>query len=292
MRPPPIVNVLIIGALVVVILVALSAILARLAENHLIFFPAPYPAGDWDAELAGARDVYFDTADGIKLHAWWFDADPKPADAVDGEPGGVAPVLLFAHGNAGNLTSRVEQSQAFARQGIGVFIFDYRGYGRSEGTPSENGIYRDIGAAYLLLTDDWGVAAERIVLMGRSLGTAPAARLSTLVPHAALVLVSPLPSAKRMARRMFGGLPADLLIRSRLPVVDWVAERTTPLLVVHGDRDEVIPLAYGREVYESAADPKRFLLLTDAGHNDILAAAGRQYVDSVSAFVHDAVAAR
>ncbi len=264
---------LIAAALVVAMLVAVI-VLARLVENSMIFFPARYPAGEWNAEAVGARDVFFDAADGVTLHAWWFEANPLAGGEARTEPLDSSAVLLFAHGNAGNLTHRAGHARAFAREGISVLIFDYRGYGRSEGSADEAGIYRDIDAAFAFLTGEWGIASDRIVLFGRSLGSAPASRLSTRVPHAALVLVSPLPSAKRMTRRMFIGLPMDLLIRSRFPVVDWVADRSTPLLVVHGDRDEVIPLAYGREVYEAAAEPKRFLSLPGAGHNDILSAAG------------------
>ena len=282
---------LVVAALVIAGLLA-AVVLARLVENSMIFFPARYPAGEWDAEAVGARDVFFDTADGVTLHAWWFEADPPAGGGARTETRDGAAVLLFAHGNAGNLTHRAGHARAFAQEGISVLIFDYRGYGRSEGSADEAGIYRDIDAAFAFLTGEWGIASDRIVLFGRSLGSAPASRLSTRVPHAALVLVSPLPSAKRMTRRMFIGLPMDLLIRSRFPVVDWVGERSTPLLVVHGDRDEVIPLAYGREVYEAAAEPKRFLPLLGSGHNDILSVGGRDYVETVAAFVHEAVAGR
>jgi fermentation-respiration switch protein FrsA (DUF1100 family) len=283
---------LIAAALAAVAVLVAVVVLARLVENSMIFFPARYPAGEWDAEAVGARDVFFDAADGVTLHAWWFEAEPPVGSEARTEPPAGAAVLLFAHGNAGNLSGRVDHARAFAREGISVLVFDYRGYGRSEGSADEAGIYADIDAAYLFLTDEWRIVPDRIVLLGRSLGSAPASRLSTRVPHAALVLVSPMPSAMRMTRRMFGGLPIDLLIRSRFPVVDWVAERSTPLLVVHGDRDEIIPPAYGREVYEAAAEPKRFLALPAAGHNDILSAGGRDYVDTVAAFVHAAVAGR
>jgi fermentation-respiration switch protein FrsA (DUF1100 family) len=200
-------------------------------------------------------------------------------------------VLLWAHGNGGNLTGRAADAHALAQQGLAVFIFDYRGYGKSEGSPDEHGIYRDTEAAYAFLTGDRGVVPERIVLLGRSLGSAPAVRLATRVPHAGTVLVSPLPSTKRMARRMFGGLPVDLFMRSRFPVIDWVAQRDTPLLVMHGDRDQVIPVSFGREVFEAAAEPKQFVLLPGAGHNDILMVSGHDYIDPLAAFAKAAVAA-
>lgn len=269
----------------------LALVLARLVENSLIFFPARYPAGEWEPQRLGVRaeDLSFRTADGFLLHGWWF---PALSDAAAGqEAEGAPPVLLWAHGNGGNLTGRAVHAHALAQQGLAVFIFDYRGYGRSEGSPHEQGIYRDAEAAYGFLTGDRGIPPERIVLLGRSLGSAPAARLATLVPHAGTVLVSPLPSAKRMARRMFGGLPIDLLIRSKFPVVDWVTQRDTPLLVMHGDRDEVVPVAFGREVFDAAAEPKQFVLLPGAGHNDILMVSGHDYLDPLAAFAKAAVVA-
>lgn len=267
----------------------LALVLARLAENSMIFFPAPYPAGEWEPERLGvqAEDFSFRAADGPLLHGWWFPALGAATEQdADREP----PVLLWAHGNGGNLTSRAVHAGALAQQGLEVFIFDYRGYGKSEGSPDEQGIYRDAEAAYAFLTVDRGVSPERIVLLGRSLGSAPAARLATRVPHAGIVLVSPLPSAKRMARRMFGGLPVDFLIRSRFPVIDWVTRRDTPLLVMHGDRDQVIPISFGREVFEAAADPKEFVLLPGAGHNDILKVSGHRYLDPLAMFAKAAVA--
>ncbi len=249
----------------------------------MIFFPARYPLGEWDPQRLGVsvEELEFHTTDGLTLHGWWFAA---AAAADDG------PVVLWAHGNAGNLTGRAPHAQVLADEGLSVFLFDYRGYGRSEGEPDEDGIYQDTEAAYRFLVEERGILAQRLVLLGRSLGSAPAARLSTRVAHAGTILISPLPSAKRMARRMFAGLPVDWFGRAKFPVVEWVAQRTRPLLVIHGDLDQVIPLEYGREVFAAAAGPKDFLLLEGVGHNDILAAGGRRYLDAVVAFARAAVA--
>lgn len=253
----------------------------------MIFFPARYPAGVWDPGELGvvAEEHSFRTTDGLTLYGWWF-----PARSSDGGTVTDAPVILWAHGNAGNLTGRAPHADVLARQGLSVFVFDYRGYGKSEGSPDEDGVYLDAEAAYAYLTERLTVPARLIVLLGRSLGSAPAARLATRVPHAGLILVSPLPSAQRMARRIFGGLPVDWLARARFPVTGWVAERRTPLLIIHGDRDEVIPLSYGREVYEAAAEPKRFVELVGVGHNDVLEAGGRDYLDPLVAFATEVVA--
>jgi fermentation-respiration switch protein FrsA (DUF1100 family) len=274
---------LVVGALLLVALV-----LARSVENGMIFFPSRYPQGAWEPELLGAEEFSFRTADGVTLYGWWFAADAPAGADGDEVP---SPVLLWSHGNGGNLTGRAQHAEILARRGVSVFLYDYRGYSKSEGSPHEAGIYLDAEAAYSFLTEVRGVPAQRIVLLGRSLGSAPTARLAARVPHAGTVLVSPLPSAKRMARRMFGGLPVDLLTRSRFPVVDWVAVRETPLLIIHGDRDAVIPLQYGREVFERAAEPKQFLQLAGAGHNDILAVSGRDYLDPLVSFARAAVVA-
>lgn len=276
-------------ALVVAVALLAGVVAARLVENRMIFFPLRYPGGLWEPERIGviAEEHSFRTDDGVQLYAWWFPAQHEtPPESED-----TTPVLLWAHGNGGNLTGRAEHAQVLARQGLSVFIFDYRGYGKSEGAPDEQGIYRDAEAAYAFLTGELGIPAHRIVLLGRSLGSAPAARLSTRVEHAGMVLVSPLPSAKRMARRMFAGLPVDLVTRSKFPVVEWVAARQTPLLIFHGDRDEIIPLAFGREVFEAAAEPKQLVVLPAAGHNDILMVSGRDYVDALASFARASVAA-
>ncbi len=274
-----------IGAAVVVGGLLLGFVLVRLLENSMIFHPARYPVGEWDPQRLGVsiEQLEFRTADGLLLHGWWF---ASAAAADDG------PVVLWAHGNAHNLTGRARHAQVLADEGVPVFLFDYRGYGRSEGEPGEEGIYQDIEAAYEFLTEQRQISPQRVVLLGRSLGSAPAARLSTRVPHAGTILVSPLPSAKRMARRMFAGLPVDWFGTVKFPVIEWVAQRKRPLLVIHGNLDQVVPLKYGREVFAAAAEPKEFLLLEGTGHNDILLSGGRRYLDRVVAFARAAVAGR
>lgn len=276
------------AVLLVLALLLGALLLARLLESGMIFFPARYPLGVWDPAQLGvdATEHSLRTADGLTLYAWWF---PARGDGDRDADAGNEPVLLWAHGNAGNLTGRAVHADAIAQRGLSVLVFDYRGYGKSEGRPSEQGIYRDIEAAYEFLVNELGVAPQRIVLLGRSLGAAPAARLATRVPHAGLVLIAPVPSARRMARRMFGGLPVDLLVRARFPVTEWVAQRATPLLVMHGDADDIIPLDYGREVFAAAAEPKQFVTLANAGHNDILAVSGDAYLDALEAFARAAV---
>lgn len=268
-----------IGAVAATVLVVL--VLLRLLEPRFVYFPVRHPAGVWDPSELGveAEDVRFRSADGLRLHGWW----------IGGGSPERSPVLLWCHGNAGNLTGRGPHAQALADRGLSVLLFDYRGYGRSVGEPDEAGIYRDAEAAYRYLVDERGIPPRRIVLLGRSLGAAPAARLATRVEHAGLLLVSPFPDAASMARRMFGGLPMGWLVRSRFPVAEWVGERRTPLLVIHGDADDVVPLELGRRVYRAASEPRRLVVLPGTGHNDVLAAGGERYLEAVRSFAYEVV---
>jgi len=261
------------------------AVLVRLLERGFIFFPLRYPAGVWDPALLGveAEEVWFEAADGVSLHGWWIEAQ-------GGARASGSPVLLWSHGNAGNLTHRAPHAGALARQGLSVFLFDYRGYGRSEGRPSEEGLYLDSEAAYAYLREGRSISPERLILLGVSLGCAPAARLATRVEHAGTILVSPFTSAKVMARRMFFGLPLGFLTVSEFPVSTWVAQRSRPLLVIHGAADTVVPLKLGQEVYAAAAEPKQFLTLPAAGHNNILAMGGTRYLDAMQEFADRCVA--
>lgn len=276
---------------------AVLLLVIRTFEPQLIFHPLRHPAGLWDPSALGieAVDVEFAAADGVSLHGWWVPAREAAAphggvgdrDAVDRRE----PVILWCHGNAGNLTGRGPEAGEMAARGASVLLFDYRGYGRSEGRPTEEGIYRDAEAAYRYLVEERGVPADRIVLLGRSLGAAPAARLASTVEHAGLVLVSPFPDAASMASRMFFGLPVGRFAAARFPVAEWVAERDRPLLVMHGQADRIVPLELGRRVHAAASEPKRLVVLEGAGHNDIHQVAGADYLDSLVGFAFEAVQA-
>lgn len=284
-------------AIAIVVFLVL-AVLVRIFERNLVYFPMRYPAGFWDSALLGveAEDIEFETGDGLRLHGWWMEGKHVGREGEEVGQGGRSspgpPVLVWFHGNAGNLTHRAPSARPLVEAGISVLLFDYRGYGRSEGRPSEEGLYRDAEAAYAYLTEARGISPARVILYGRSLGSAPAARLSVSVEHAGMILVSPFTSAKAMARRMFFGLPLGFLAASEFPVSTWVAERDRPLLVIHGDRDTVVPFKLGRQVFEAAAQPKRFVALRGAGHNDIEAVASELYFESVREFAWQCVGGR
>jgi hypothetical protein len=199
----------------------------------------------------------FVAADGVRLHAWW--AGPPDAPAT----------LLWSHGNGGNIAGRVDVLLGLAARGVAVLAYDYRGYGRSEGRPSEEGVHRDALAAYEALRAR-GVPAERIVAFGESLGAAVSVRLACERPCAGLVLVAPFTSLADVARAHYG--PLASLAGGRFDAIGRIGTLRLPVLVAHGDRDEIVPFALGVRLFEAANEPKRFLRLPGAHHNDVFAA--------------------
>jgi fermentation-respiration switch protein FrsA (DUF1100 family) len=213
------------------------------------------------------EDAVLTAEDGVRIHAWWLPA----------REGALA--VLLCHGNAGNVSHRLHRAALMQqRLGVSVLLFDYRGYGRSEGDPDEAGTYRDARAAYRFLTETKGRRPETIVLFGESLGAAVAAQLALEKPARALVLESPFTSIPDMARAAYPFLPpVGPLIRTRYETLRKIPALKMPLLVFHGDRDRVIPFSQGRRVFEAAPEPKRFFAIPGAGHNDTYVTGGDAY---------------
>lgn len=250
-----------------------AAALAWLA-NRSAFFPMRYPAGDWNRQGAvGAQDVWLTTSDGVKIHAWW-----RPL-------AGAKVVTLFLHGNAGNVTHRAAAMLEIAAAGNAVLVPDYRGYGRSDGRPTEQGLYRDAAAAYdWLLAQGW--TTGQIILHGESLGTSVAADLAARRRCAGLILEAPFPSARAVAARVLPVLG---------PALVWgfdtrkkIRAQRANLLILHGTSDEVIDFALGQEVFATANPPKEFWAVSGAHHNDIAATAGVAYQQRLRSFMMNA----
>ncbi len=199
------------------------------------------------------EDVVVETTDGERLHGWFV-----PTAQARG-------TLLFFHGNAGNISHRLESIQIFNRLGLDVLIVDYRGYGQSSGRPSEQGTYRDAQAAWDYLVEIRQIAPQRIVVFGRSLGGAVgawlASRLADDEKPAAVLIESSFSSGADMARRLYPIYPARLLTRLRYPVVEYAARLACPVLVIHSRDDEIIPFAMSRAIYDAAGEPKDFIEL-------------------------------
>ncbi|MCX7379929.1 MAG: alpha/beta hydrolase [Alphaproteobacteria bacterium] len=215
-----------------------------------------------DPALAGVPDVAvrsIRTSDGLDLVGWY----QAPA-AVD------RPVVLFFHGNSGNIGHRAGRLAQLAASGWGVMMPEYRGFGGNPGTPSEEGLALDARAAYAALRAE-GIPDDRIVIWGESLGTAVATRLAAEVPAAAVILEAPFTSMADIARTRYRFVPVDMLLKDRFDTLGRIGALTVPLLVMHGDHDGMIPLDMGRRVFDAATTPDRqFWTAENAGHNDLV----------------------
>ncbi|MBI2094415.1 MAG: alpha/beta hydrolase [Candidatus Omnitrophica bacterium] len=255
---------------------SLSTFLAGCALDHrYVYFPEKWQAADWGKQQnLPIEDVWFEASDGVRLHGWIVKAPESQL------------FLLWCHGNAGNIIDRLQNIDELYRRGVSVFIFDYRGYGQSQGHPSEAGLYKDAQAAYDFLTQTRHVLPERIVLFGRSLGAAVAAELASQRRVAGLILETPFPSVPAMVKAYYGWLPLHLLLQARYDLGSRLKDVRVPVLVLHGDRDTIVPLALGRQVYEAANDPKGFYLIRGANHNDTYLVGGEPYFQRLLSFLH------
>jgi uncharacterized protein len=223
-------------------------------QPRMIFFPfdsVSVTPAIWGLEY---EEVGLRTRDGLTLHGWYIPA--KGSDKV----------LLFFHGNAGNISHRSDSIAIFHKLGLNVFIFDYRGYGRSEGAPSEDGLYRDARAAWRYLTQDRGFAGGDVILFGRSLGGAVATQLATEVQPGGLILESTFSSARDMADEVFPVLSRLVFLRFRFNTAMLIKKVHSPLLVLHSPDDEIIPYWQGQKVFAAANEPRSFFLMT-GDHN-------------------------
>jgi fermentation-respiration switch protein FrsA (DUF1100 family) len=223
-------------------------------QPGMIFFPyrnLDATPADWGYAY---QDVSLVSSDAVKLHGWYI---PHPE---------AERVLLFFHGNAGNVSHRGESIAIFHRLGLNVLILDYRGYGRSEGSPSEQGLYRDAAAAWAYLTGERGFDPEQIVVFGRSLGGAVAAQLAAEVQPGALILESTLSSARDFARSVFPLLSRLVVVRYDFDTLGYLGRVRAPVLVLHSREDEIMPFALGEKVFAAANPPRRFVPL-QGDHN-------------------------
>jgi fermentation-respiration switch protein FrsA (DUF1100 family) len=243
-------------------------------ERRLIFFPL-IPgrlSGDWSPSGLGQEEVWLTAADGVHVHAWWIPAKPGRGADMNG-----VPTFLSFHGNAANIAWRADVYRFLRDLPANVLALEYRGYGRSEGTPSEKGIYADGDAAYDYAVRQRGIPPARVIAFGQSLGTAVAAHLAANHPVGGLVLEAPFPSARALARGIYWFVPGlSWLIRSRFEISEDLARAARsqpggtppPLLVLHCTEDPVIPFAFGKEVYKAAPGPKSFLPITGQCHEE------------------------
>lgn len=238
------------AALILVVGYILLVAIMAWFQDTFIFFPSKYPDGDWEPLGLEFEDAWFEAEDGAKLHGWYVPAkDPRA-------------VVLFAHGNAGNLTHRIDTLEALAnRLGASVLIFDYRGYGKSGGSPSTTGILADGRAARRWLANRAGIAESQIVLMGESIGGAVALHLAAEGGARGLILENVFSSLADVGAHHYPFLPVSLVMRGDLDNVSQIKKYHGPLLQFHGDADSIIPFELGQRVFAAANEPKRFVVI-------------------------------
>ena len=265
-----------LAALVIVGL--LAAVLLGLIwsqQRRLIYFPWPDRLPAASSVLTGSQEVVVATEDGIHLGGWFMPAQ-------GGRP---APAVLVCNGNGGNRALRAPLAAALSRAGLSVLLFDYRSYGGNLGRPSEGGLAADARAAQAWLAARPEVDAGRIAYFGESLGAAVALRLAVERPPAALILRSPFTSLTDVGRLHYPWLPVKWLLTDRYGSAARVAQLTVPLLVIAGERDQIVPAALSRRLYDAASAPKRFMLVPGADHNDAALLNGPQTVDEILRFL-------
>jgi len=253
-----------------------TLLLFRLFEHRLIFFP-DYPgrlSGDWHPQGLPLEDVWLEAADGVKLHAWWL-------------PGENAEFTFLAfHGNASNVAARAEVYRFLQRLPANVLALEYRGYGRSEGWPSEAGLYLDAQAAYDHLIQQRGIAPRRIISYGQSLGTAVAVDLASKREVGGVVLEAPFPSARAVARRVYWFVPGvQYVVRSKFDTAGKLASIHAATLVVHCAHDPVLPYSFGEDVYARAREPKSIWRVDSACREEASLIAPVEYREQLLRFL-------
>lgn len=262
-----------VAALVYASLVALM----YFGQSRLLYFPVAPHAATPDLYGLPWEEVWLRTEDGLRLHAWYL---PAPHEH--------APVLLFFHGNAGNISHRLDSLRLFHELGLAILIPDYRGYGRSEGRPSEHGTHLDARAAWRHLREEMGTPASRIVLFGRSLGAAVAARLATEQHPGAVILESAFTSVPDLGADLYPWLPVRRLARFRYDTLGLMGTIAAPVLILHSQDDEIVPYSHGQRLFAAAGEPRAFISMR-GGHNDGFLVTGADYRDGIADFLSDFV---
>jgi fermentation-respiration switch protein FrsA (DUF1100 family) len=233
----------------------LLAVGMYLFQRSFMYFPDPSPALAADYQLEGFTTATLTAADGTALTAWIHKAKA-----------GMHTIIYF-HGNAGHLGYRAEKFRTFAAAGFGLVAVSYRGYGGSEGSPTQDGLYSDAAAALAYAREVLKIPQHRLILYGESLGTGIATYLATKHPDIALlVLEAPYRSVEDRAKEMYPYLPVRYLITDRYPLLALLPAVKSPVLIFHGTKDVIIPFAHGQAVYAAASDPKRFVVFEGKGH--------------------------
>jgi len=256
----------------VVILAVCTYLFYPSVESFFIYFPQSRFDFTPEEFRLQYKEAHFNTEDGNQLHGWFF---PSEKDG---------PVILHFHGNAGNISHRLDLVQPFLRKGFSVFLVDYRGFGKSSGRPSEPGLYKDGLAAWSYLVEKERIAPERIMLHGHSIGAAVAIEVALQKKVRGLVIESAFTSTKEMAKTMALFALFSPVFPAHYNNLEKIPRVSVPKLVIHGERDEIVPFAMGQKLFEAATDPKSFYPVKDAGHNDVFIVGGEKYFEVFAEF--------
>jgi len=247
-------------------------------QRKLLYFPdstdPELPAGP---AYTGLEDVVIEAADGVQLRAWYWPA----VDSIGAAENAGATIVIF-HGNAGNRFHRLDWMRSLHQRGFGVFVLDYRGYGGSAGSPTEDGLYTD-GDAVVGWLGERGV--EPLVFLGESLGGGVAVEMAARHSPAALVVQSSFSSAVDVGRRAYPFLPVSLILIDRFESVEKIASVECPVLIIHGEDDRMISIDLGRKLFDAATEPKEWYAVPGAGHNDLVWRGGEAYFARLSSFL-------
>ena len=267
--------------LLVAVVFLLGFVGLRALEHKLIYFPPRYPTGFPHPETYKdeVEDIWLHTSDGIRINAF-YRSNPASTQAI-----------LWLHGNAENIGYGLPQMRTLAKVGVNILAIDYRGYGKSEGKPDEPGVYRDADTAYDYLVKERHFRPDDIVIYGHSLGGAVAINLASRRPCGGLIVQSSFTSAPAMTREIFALPLVGYLVKSRFNSVRRIRNVHAPILIVHGTRDDVVPIAMGQRLFDAAPEPKRFYRMEGAGHNDLVEAGGDGFVDCLKQFIAENVPA-
>jgi hypothetical protein len=247
----------------------------RLFENSFIYFPPRFPEGfpPQDLYARHVEEVWLTTLDKVKVNARYL---PNPTSEK---------ALLWFHGNAENVGYGLERLMFYSRVAVNVLAVDYRGYGKSEGSPDEAGVYRDADAAHDYLIQERHIQPKNIVVFGHSLGGAVAIDLASRRDCGGLIVQSSFTSAKDMARRLFRIPLFEYIPKSQFNSLAKIRRVRAPILIVHGTRDEVVPFSMGQRLFKAAPEPKFFFPVEDAGHNDVVEVGGEDLLDHLKSFL-------
>ncbi len=268
------------AALVLTAVVVVGALLrcTHVVDRSFIYFPSrEIEATPGDVGL-DFEDVRFKASDGVVLHGWFV-------------PGGGDATLVWFHGNGGNIGHRVGNiRELVVRLGVSIFIFDYRGYGRSEGSPYEEGTYLDAESAITYVRSREDVDPEKTIYFGRSLGCAVAAEMAIKYPPRALICESGFTSVRAITKSVYPFLPGlQLLVTTKYDTLSKIERVNAPVMVLHGDRDEIVPFSMSRELFDAAKGPERFYTIEGAGHNDTYYVGGPAYFEALREFVDEVI---